>query len=177
MLRYGLLAIALILWYSLLWDPLAAKLADIDMRIETQEARIDQLNRELRRYRGVDQRLKQAEQQRSQAIGMLVPGNVPQLVASNLQDMLLKKASEAGLEVVTYKTAPVRKWREYQLAVATFTVKASTRKLVHFLRLLQEERMIFRTHSINVVKVQGRDQHLRVSLEVEALVIQEAGAG
>jgi hypothetical protein len=125
----------------------------------------------------VEQRIKQSEKQLAASTRDVVEGRTTQLVASNLQDMLLKAASEAEMEVVTYKTSRVRKWRNYQLAVATFTVKTDTRKLVQFLKALEDDRRAFRLHSINVVKVQGRNPHLRVSIEVEALFMEEVQTG
>jgi type II secretory pathway component PulM len=176
-LWYGLLVIVLILWYSLVWEPLSQKLGEMDAKIETQEQKIDRLDREIRRNREVDQEIKQAGQKLSALTKNRIPGDTPQLVASNLQDMLLKRASEADLEVITYKTARERKWRGRELAVTTFTVKTDTRKLVHFLKLLEDDRRVFRVYSINVVKVEGRNPHLRVSLEVEALFVQEGRLG
>lgn len=172
-LRYGILVIVLILWQSLIWEPLSQKREEMDTKIEVQEQKIDRLDRELRRNRGLDQEINQTRQKLSALTKDRIPGNTSQLVASNLQDMLLKRASEADLEVITYKTARERKWRGRELAVATFTVKTDTRKLVRFLKLLEDDRRVFRVYSINVVKVEGRAPHLRVSLEVEALFLQE----
>ena len=171
-LRYGLLVIVLILWYSLVWEPLSGRLEDADTRIEAQRIKIESLKRDIRRHYGVDSRLKQSRQELAQAIKRLIAGNAPQLVASNLQDILLKKASEAGLEVVTYKTARVRKWRGHQLALATFTAKADTRKLVKFLKLLDDDDRLFRISRIDVVKIISRHPYLRISIEAEALFMK-----
>jgi hypothetical protein len=173
-LRYGLLVIGFILWYSLIWNPLSGKIKELDSRLEIQEAKIGHLKREIKRHRGVDQRVIQSEQRLATAVKGLIPGDTPQLVASNLQDILLKMASEADLQVITYKTGRVRKWRGYQLAVANFSAKTDIRKLVNFLKLLDKDRRVFRIESISVVKVRGRDPHLRVNLEMEALFMQAA---
>ena len=172
LLRYGVLLIGLILWYSLIWDPLSGKLEDLNAGLEIQEAKIGRLKRDMKRLRGVDKRMKQSEQWRDAAMKGLIRGDTPQVMASNLQDILLKTASEVDLQVVTYKTSRVRKWKDYQLAVATFTVKTDTRKLVHFLKLLDDDRRVFRIQSINVVKVKGRNPHLRVNIEAEALFMK-----
>jgi type II secretory pathway component PulM len=174
LLRYGFLVIGLILWYSLVWAPLSGKIEELDSRLETQEAKIGHLKQDIKRHRGVDQRVIQSEQRLATAVKGLMPGDTPQLVASNLQDILLKMASEADLQVITYKTGRVLKWRGYQLAVANFSAKTDIRKLVKFLKLLDNDRRVFRIQSISVVKVRGRNPHLRVNLEVEALFMQAA---
>ncbi len=172
LLRYGLLVIGLILWYSLIWNPLSGKIEELDSRLETQEAKIGRLKRDIKRHRGVDQRVIQSERRLATALKGLMPGDTPQLVASNLQDILLKMASKADLQVITYKTGRVSKWRGYQLAVATFSAKTDTRKLVKFLKLLDDDHRVFRIQNINLVKVKGRDPYLRVNLEVEALFMK-----
>jgi hypothetical protein len=172
LLRYGLLVIGLILWYSLIWNPLSGKLEELDSRLETQEAKIGRLKRDIKRHRGVDQRIIQSERRLATALKGLMSGDTPQLVASNLQDILLKMASKADLQVITYKTGRVSKWRGYQLAVATFSAKTDTRKLVKFLKLLDDDHRVFRIQDINLVKVRGRDPYLRVNLEVEALFMK-----
>ncbi|NDY42571.1 hypothetical protein G3N55_06910, partial [Dissulfurirhabdus thermomarina] len=98
-------------------------------------------------------------------------GGDPQVVASNLQNLLLKMASEMGLEVVTYRTGPVRKWRDERLAVTTFTFKTQTYGLVRFLKRLEDDGRLVRLETLNVAKVQGRSPHLRVTLEVAALCL------
>jgi hypothetical protein len=174
LLRYGLLVIGLILWYSLIWNPLSGKIEELDSRLETQEAKIGRLKRDIKRHRGIDQRVIQSERRLATALKGLMPGDTPQLVASNLQDILLKMASKADLQVITYKTGRVSKWRGCQLAVATFSAKTDTRKLVKFLKLLDDDHRVFRIQNINLVKVKGRNPHLRVNLEVEALFMQSA---
>lgn len=177
LLRYGLLVIGLILWYSLIWNPLSGKIEELDSRLETREAKIGRLKRDIKRHRGVDQHVIQSERRLATVLKGLMPGDTPQLVASNLQDILLKMASQADLQVITYKTGRVRKWRGYQLAVATFSAKTDIKKLVKFLKLLDDDHRIFRIQSINLVKVRGRNPHLRVNLEVEALFMQAVSKG
>jgi len=174
LLRYGLLVIGLILWYSLVWVPLSGKIEKLDSRLEIQETKIGRLKRDIKRHRGVDQRVMKSEQRLATTVKALMPGDTPQLVASNLQDFLLKMAAEADLQVITYKTGRVSKWRGYQLAVATFSAKTDIRKLVKFLKLLDDDRRIFRIQSISAVKVKGRNPHLRVNFEVEALFMKAA---
>lgn len=170
---YGLLIVAVILWYALAWEPLSAKRGELELTLQTKDAEIGRLQRELQRHRGVDQRLKQVRRELSVRKGELVPGKTPQLVASNLQDSLLNRASELKVDVVTYKTAPVRKWKDYQLAAVTFTFKTQTSKLVQFLKQLEEDRRAMHLQSLNVVKVPGREPHLRVTVEAEALYLAE----
>jgi len=177
LLRYGLLIIGFILWYSLIWNPLSGKIEESGIRLEAQEAKIGHLKRDIKRHRGIDKRVMQSEQRLATAAKGLMPGDTPQLVASNLQDALLKMASEADLQVITYKTGRVRKWRDYQLAVATFSAKTDIKKLVKFLKLLDDDRRVFRIQNMNLVKVKGRNPHLRVNLEVEALFMKAGSKG
>lgn len=170
-LRYGVLAIGLILWYALVWDPLSAKRDAIEVDSQAKETEIGRLKRDIERHRTVDQRLKQVKRELAAREGTLVAGETPQGVAASLQDSVLKLASETGQEVVTYKTGPARKWEDYQVAVVTFTFKTGTRKLVGFLKRLEEDRRAMRLRSLNVVGVQGREPHLRTTIEVEALCL------
>ncbi len=172
-LRYGILIIVVILWYSFIYDPLSRKLENKTLQVESQTARIRLINKEFKKLRGVNDKIKLAKSKLERLKKQLLPGDTPQVVASNLQDLLLKKASEAGLEVVTYKTSRSRHWRDYQLAVSTFTVKTDTAKLVGFLNLLERAGKEYRIYNINIIKVRGRKPYLRVNLEVEALVLQE----
>jgi len=174
LLRYGLLVIGIILWYSLLWAPLSDKIEKLDSRLETQETKVGHLKRDIKRLSGIDQRIVQSEKRLATAVKLLMPGDTPQLVASNLQDVLLKMASEAEIEIITYKTGRPNKWRGYQLAVANFSAKTDTGKLVKFLKLLDDDRRAFRIQSISAVKIQGRNPHLRLNLEVEALFMEAA---
>jgi hypothetical protein len=154
------------------YTPLSGKIKDLDSRHETQEKKIEYLKQEIKRHRGIDQRIIQSKQRLTNALQRLLPGDTPQVTASNLQDILLKMASKADLEIITYKTGRIKEWRGYHLATATFSAKTDTRKLVNFLRLLDYDHRAFRIHNINLVKIGGRNPYLRVNLEVEALFIK-----
>jgi len=170
-LKYGIAVILLILWYSLIWSPLSARLDDLKIQKEAQEIKINKLQRNLTRLKNIDIRLNQTRQKVRLAKLNLIKGRTPELVASKLQDILLKKASELNLNVVTYKTAPVRKWHDYQVAVSNFTINTNTRQLVKFLKLIQQEKKALRIKSINIIKIMGRKPVLRVNLELEALFL------
>jgi len=171
LIRYGLFLIVVILWYSFVWSPLADRIKEADQVLETNKTRIGQMQKQLSKYKGVNSRLDKAGKKLALARKRLVPGKTPQMVASNLQNLLLKKAAASGVEVVTYKTSRVGKWRNYKLAVASLTIKADTENLVNFLKSLKDSNKILRLKSLNVIKVKGRKSHLRVNLEAEALVI------
>ncbi len=171
-IRYGILIICLICWYSLIWDPLSAKVEELEQQVSTQQERIARLEAKLKASSNLEARLKQTKRQLEAAKKNLIPGTSPQLVASTLQNVVLKKASELDVEVVTYKTGSVRTWKDYKLAVVTFTVKTDTKKLVELLKSLQKDKRLYRIQNLNIVKVRGRNPHLRVRFDVEALCVE-----
>ncbi len=170
-LRYGLIILAVILWHVILLHPLAKKISSLKTQLQAESARIERLKKDLKQLRDVDKKLQRARNSLDKAMTGLVPGDTPQLVASSLQDLLLKKAAELNVEVVTYKTGPVRKWKDYHLAVVTFTLNTDTRKLVQFLQSLQEEDKLYRIQGMNILHIRGKGSHLRVRLEFEALCV------
>ncbi len=170
-LKYGVLIIGVILWYALIWNPIATKVSELEEENRSKEARIERLDKTIKRLKDVDKRLQRARERLNAAKRDLVPGDDPQLVASNLQNLLLKKASEHGIEVITYKTGPMKKWKGHDLAVVAFTLKTNTRSLVEFLQKLNADRELFRIRTMNIVKIRGRDSYLRARLEFEALCL------
>ncbi len=170
-LKYGLIILAFVLWYVVLWHPLATKTAEVRSKLQTEEARIEKLKKKLEQYKDLDKRLQKSRAELDRAMAGLVPGDTPQLVASSLQDMLLKKASELNVDVVTYKTGRVRKWKDYHVAVVTFTLDTNTRQLVRFLQSLRKENRLYRIQEMNILRIRGKGSRLRVRLEIEALCV------
>lgn len=176
-IRYGVLAIAAILWFVVIWDPLSARIEETETLTRDGERKANRLAIEIEEKKGLEQAERRIRQQVDAARKALVPGDTPQAVASSLQDLALKKASSAGLQIITYKTTPPRKWNSHQLSGVTLTVKTSTQGLVAFLKELEQEQGLFRIETLNVTKVQGRDTHLRATITLEALSLEGVQAG
>ncbi len=176
LLRYGILAIVVIVWYSFVWDAVSSRTEMLRETLEAKEAKVQRLQAKLKKNSGLESKLKNAERQYTALEKRLLPGDTIQIVASNLQDMLNTAAAEAGLEVTTYRTIKGRKWRKKQLAAVRLTLKGDTAKLVKFLELIKKKNKIVRINSLNVVKVSGRKPYLRINIEAEALFKQGGSA-
>ncbi len=172
LLKYGLLMILVIIWYGFLFQPMMNGIEENRIKAQRLENRLKRLTSTLRRTKNLDKRLADARKGLERRKRQLVPGANHQIVTSNLQDMLLKKAADAGLEVVTYKTSSRKKWRNYTLAVVNLTVKSDTNKLVQYLKSLEDTQKAIRIGSINIVTVRGRNPHIRVRMDVEALYME-----
>jgi hypothetical protein len=169
LLKYGVLCIAVILWYSFVWDYMSTRLEDTNLAIENATARIGRLRRDVRRLGKVGPDLKKLKAELASLRKMQVKGETPQIVATTLQNMVIDKAKKAGLEVVTYKTVNRRKWKGYQLGVSTFTLKGDIRKFTFFFKMLQDEKKLFRISNLNISKVNGKKPYMRANLEIEAI--------
>ncbi len=172
LLKYGLLILLVIMWYIFLFQPMKNAIEENRFKAQRLENRLKRLRSTLKSVKNLDKRLANARKGLEQRKKKLIKGANHQLVTSNLQDMLLKKASDVGLEVVTYKTASKKKWRNYTLAVVNLTVKADTNKLVKYLKSLEDMQKAIRIGSINIVTVRGRNPYLRVRMDVEALYME-----
>jgi hypothetical protein len=173
-LRYGLLAIALILWYFLLYDPMSSRQESYKKETRATSLKIKRLKKEIDKNRNLDQALKNARGKYAILKKEFLSGKDPQMAGSILQNILLKDAEIAGLDVASYKISPTKRWEEHQVVSVDMRVKAQTLDLVHFLRLLEKEKGIFRFAHMNITKVLGRNQHLRVNLKVEGLYSEGA---
>jgi len=176
LLRYGILAIAIILWYSLVWDGIASRTEMLRESLEAKQAKVQRLQAKLKKNSGLETKLRSAEKQYAALEKRLLPGNTTQIVASTLQDMLNTAAAEAGLEVTTYRTIKGRKWRKKELAAVRLTLKGDTAKLVKFLEIIRKKNSIVRINNLNIVKVSGRKPYLRINIEAEALCKQGGSA-
>ncbi len=169
--RYGVPLIGVIVWYMFVWNPLEARMSELEAQRRSREMRLVELDKAISRLKDVGRRLQDAKRELDSARKHLIPGSDPQIVASKLQDILLKEAAEQGVDVLTYKTGPVRKWKEHELAVVVFTMKTDTRSLVDFLKALCSDKRIFRVRNVNIVKVRARESFLRARVEFEALCL------
>jgi len=169
LLKYGFLIIVVIVWYNFLFQPLINKIEEYNLKAQRLENRIKRLSSTLKGTKNLDKKIADAEKKLAYLKKKLIPGSSLQIVTSNLQDLLLKQAADAGLDVVTYKTSSKRKWRGYTLAVVNLTVKSDTKKLVQYLKGLEDQQKAIRIRSINIVKVTGRNPYLKVRMDIEAL--------
>ncbi len=176
LLRYGILVIMVILWYSLVWDSITNRTKMLNDILEAKSARVQRLQTRLKKNSGIEARLKNAQKQYTLLEKRLLPGGTPQIVSSNLQDLLNTAAAESGLEVTTYRTIKGRKWRKKEVAAVRLTLKGNTAKLVKFLELIKNKNKIVRINNLNVVKVNGRKPYLRINIEAEALCKQGGSA-
>ena len=60
LLRYGVLAIVVILWYSFVWDAVSAKNSMLQEQIEARDAKIKRLQTKIKKFSGIDARVKSA---------------------------------------------------------------------------------------------------------------------
>lgn len=175
-LRYGILAIIIIVWYSFVWEQIAGRTDILKEAIEVKSATVTRLQAKLKKNSGLETKLKKEMRLYAALEKRLLPGTNPQIVASNLQDLLNTAAAEAGLEVTTYRTIKGRKWRKKQLAAVRLTLKGDTSALVKFLELISKKNSLIRISNMNIVKVNGRKPYLRINIEAEALCKQGGSA-
>ncbi len=167
--KYGAVIIAVILWYSFLWSPLNARIQKHRTNLEAQEMKINRLKKRITRLKGIDKKLE-AEKRRLQAFkSKLVPGKSLQMVSTNIQNSFLKDASDAGLEVLVYRSGPRRHWRKYQLAVSIFNTKGSLSQFVELLERIETGRQLLRLNNVTISNIRGKASKLNINLELEAL--------
>ncbi len=171
LVKYGAVMIAIILWYSFMWDPINAKLEEKQSTLATQELKIAHLKKRISRLKGIEKRLVAEKKRLEQMKKRLVPGDNPQQVSTNIQNSFLKKASDAGMDVLVYRSGPKRRWREYQLAVSVFNIRGTTKQFVELLEKIELGKQLLRLNNLNISNLRGKASQLRVNLEVEALFI------
>ncbi len=169
LVRYGVVVIVLILWYSFIWDPVNARLEEKRTAYEAQQLKIVHLKKRINRLKNADKILASELKRLDSLKKRLVPGETTQQVSTNIQNSFLKKASDAGVEVVVYRSGSRRKWRGYPLAVSVFNIKGTTAQFVDLLEKLGAEKKLYRLNNINISKLRGNTSQLRINLEVEAL--------
>jgi len=168
-IKYGVVIIVLILWYSFLWSPINEKISERQAALETQALKISNLQKRLSRLKGVEKRLSIEQASFEKFKKRLVPGNNPQMVSTNIQNSFLKDASEAGMEVLVYRSGNKRRWRDYMLAVSVFNIKGSTAQFVDLLEKVESGYELLRLNNISISKIRAKTPLLRINLEVEAL--------
>ncbi|GEM_PF-767528 len=172
LIRYGVIAITGIIWYAIVFDPLSNKITGLSDEAMSLEARIARIQTDVKIKKGIDHQVKLKEQEYDAKTAMLIPGENAQLVATKLQDVLLKKATDSGVTVMTYNISSTKKWKNHQLATVNITIKTNTENLAKYLWLVEQGNELIRISQLNVMPVKGKDPHLRVTITAEALLMQ-----
>ncbi|MGQ9499020.1 MAG: hypothetical protein ACUVQ6_01360 [Dissulfurimicrobium sp.] len=173
-LRYGILIIAIIFWYFFLFDPMAKKIDEMDSRISAVHRKIVKAKTEIKLLHGINEQLRRVEQDKTQLMQRLIPGENPQVVASNLQDDLLKKGADAGMEILSYRTSADGKWHDYQLGTASLVTKTGMKGLTRFMLALDAEDRIIRINNLSIMVIQGPNPYSRISMDVDAICLADS---
>ncbi len=169
--RYGALAIVWIVWYAFFYSGLSSKIKEGETEMDALKIQVSTLTKERERLSKVTSLLKAKEQELDRLKKMAIPGNNPQVVASNLQNLVLTYASQKNIEVLTYRTSSTTRWKGYKVARTTFTFKCNRENFVDLFRFFDTQRKLIRPSRVNIVWVRGRNSHIRVILDIEALFI------
>ena len=168
-IRYGIIAIVWIAWYGLLWAPVSQKTEERELLLQASQMKVENLKKKLAANRQARSKLEKQKKRLAALKKLAIKGENPQVIASNLQTEILTYASKNKIEVVTYRTGSTKKWNKYRLATATFTFKCQTGQLVKLLQFFDGKSKLMRLGRLNIVWVRGRNAHLRVIIDVEAL--------
>ncbi len=171
-LLYGSIVIALILWYMAIFAPLRQHAKEMELRIEAAELEQRRLKKELIQLSKMGNTIELKKRRLESLKTKQLPGSTPQEVSTKLQDLLVKKASDHGLNVITYRAGGIRTWKEYKVANVRMTVNADTETLVAFLQDVEKDSRLLRFKAINIAKIMGRKPVLRATIEVEALILK-----
>ncbi len=171
LLFYGALIIVAILWFMLIFSPLKARERALELRLEQLQVESGRLQREIRRLGRASRELENKKQRLASLRAKQLPGATPQEVSTRLQDLLLKRASAAGLNVLTYRSGGIRSYGPFKAANVRLTANGSTAALVQFLRSIESDNHLLRIASLNAAKVVGKNPVLRITVEVEALIV------
>ena len=169
--KYGALAIIWIAWYGLFYANIASKVKANETRIATLKIQLNNISKEKSRLEKATTSLKKKEMELERLKKTALPGADPQVVASNLQNLVLTYASEKNIEVLTYRTSSTTRWRGYRVARTTFTFKCNEENFVDLLRFFDRQKRLIRPSRVNIVWVRGRNAHIRVILDIEALFV------
>lgn len=170
--KYGALVILWIAWYGLFYSNITGKIKENETRITTLKIQLSNVSKEKRRLQGATASLKAKEMELERLKKAVVPGSDPQVVASNLQNLVLTYASQKNIEVLTYRTSSTTRWRGYRVARTTFTFKCNRDNFVDLFKFFDAQKKLIRPSRVNIVWVRGRNAHIRVILDIEALFIE-----
>lgn len=171
-LKYGIIIIVFIFWTEFVWDSLEAKLEKLNSQLEQTEKDIKKYNKMSQQLKNIEQRLKDIQNKKNLQTSSLLSDSEPTVVASQLQDTILKKASENKLQVVTYRVSSQKKWKNYILVSTYFNFKTNLDNIVAFLQSIESDQRFYRIHLVDILPVKGNDPHIRFSIELEALCLK-----
>ena len=164
----GLPLIVVILVYMYVFEPLRSNLASMRDALSTQEMKIEMTQNRIKRLKRLLKEKRQVKKEVQELRKSLVPGKSLQEVATSLQNDFLEKAKKNKVEVLVYRPAQKRKWKDFQVAAVVFNLKTHLEPFVELLEDLQREKRIQRTNNISLSTIRGM-KDLRINLEVEAL--------
>ncbi len=171
LVRYGAAAIIIILWYAFILSPVESKMESRQMALEGQELKIQRLKRRIKKLSNLDKEFAQEKKRFQNLKKRLIPGQTLQQVATNLQNSFLQKAKKAKVEVLVYRSGNPRRWRDYKLAVAIFSLKCTLPNFLDLLELLDKENRFQRINNINLSTIRGKKSELRINMEIEGLFL------
>jgi uncharacterized membrane protein YhiD involved in acid resistance len=171
-LKYGIIVIIFILWSEFVWDNLETRLEKLNSQIEQTEKNIKKFNKTGKDLKNIEQRLKEIQTKKNIQNSSILSDSDPTVVASQLQDTILKKASENKLQVVTYRVSTQRKWKNYTVVSTYFNFKTNLDNIVAFLQSIESDQRFYRVHLVDILPVKGNDPHIRFSIELEALCLK-----
>ncbi len=171
LVRYGVIVIALILWYALVLSPIDSRIRSRQESLESQELRIEMLERRIKKLSNIDKEFAKEKKRFENLKKRLIPGDSLQLVATNMQNSFLQKAKKAGVEVLVYRSGSPRRWRDYRLAVSIFNLKSNLSQFLDLLEALDGEKRFQRINNVNFSTIRGRKSELRINMEIEGLFL------
>jgi len=171
-IKYGILIIAFIIWIEFVWDVLETKINKLNSQIEATEKDIKKINIKFHDIKNIEQRLKEIQNKKKLQTSFILSEGDPAVVASQLQDTILKKASENKLQVITYRVSNQKKWKNYVLVSTYFNFRSNLENIVLFLKTIESDQRFYRIHLVDILPVKGNDPHIRFSIELEALCLK-----
>lgn len=169
--KYGVLAMIWIAWYGLFYSNFSEKIRENETLTATLRIKLSNISKEKLKLQQAASSLKNKEMELERLKKSVVPGDDPQVVASNLQNLVLTYASQKKIDVLTYRTSSTTRWKGYKLARTTFTFKCNRNNFVDIFRFFDTQKKLIRPSRVNIVWVMGRNAHLRVVMDIEALVL------
>lgn len=174
-IKFGLLVIVWIVWYVFFYSELSSKIKEGETERESLRLQLSTLNKEKEKLSKVTALLEAKRHELENLKKRAIPGDNPQVVASNLQNLVLTYASKKDIDVLSYRTSASSRWKEYTVARTTFTFNCSKENFVELLRFFDFQKKLIRPSRVNIVWIRGKNSHIRVILDIEALFIDEKG--
>ncbi len=171
LVRYGVIIIALIMWYIFILSPINAKIEAKRTELEAQQLKIQRLKKRIKNLANIDKEFSQEKNRFENLKKRLIPGDTLQLVATNMQNAFLQKAKEAGVEVLVYRSGSSRRWRSYRLAVSIFNLQSDLPQFLELLQALDREKRFQRINNVNFSSVRGKKSEYRINMEIEGLFL------